>query len=261
MDCREVVEVLDAYALGAAQEMEAEELERHVAECVRCWDELNSAQRTAALLALTAPLQQAPDRLRARLMAAVERERPSSPQAAKRGIRARLGFRRPAAANALAGLGVVALALSAFLFFEVEDLRDDKSQLEDQVRQAETELGQQSHLVTVLAATDSMWISMEPVAGGPDGSVVYYWSRSLRKGFLLCEALSPPRQGTVYQLWFTEGDEAYRSVSFVPAGGVCRVPVDTSFLQHRPEGIGVSMEESAGSEKPSAWLLFASFQR
>ena len=37
MDCDQVGELLDAYALGAAEADEAAALEEHVADCVRCW--------------------------------------------------------------------------------------------------------------------------------------------------------------------------------------------------------------------------------
>lgn len=68
MDCREVAELLDAYALGAAEREEDLAVREHVADCVRCWDELTDAQRTAALLALAVPLQHAGPSLRQRVI-------------------------------------------------------------------------------------------------------------------------------------------------------------------------------------------------
>ena len=57
MDCPEAGELLDAYALGALEKREAAKLERHIGGCLRCWEELGKSQRTAALLAISVPIQ------------------------------------------------------------------------------------------------------------------------------------------------------------------------------------------------------------
>ncbi len=61
MECKEVRDLLDAYALGAAEADEANTVEEHVADCVRCWSSLSVAQRAAASIALSTVLQRAPD--------------------------------------------------------------------------------------------------------------------------------------------------------------------------------------------------------
>ncbi len=61
MGCKEVSELLDAYALGAAEADEANAVEKHVGECLRCWSYLSETQRAAAAIALATVLQQAPD--------------------------------------------------------------------------------------------------------------------------------------------------------------------------------------------------------
>lgn len=260
MDCQEVMAILDAYALGAAEQPEAHGLEAHVADCVRCWEALTKAQQTAALLALSAPLKQAPEMVRERLMAAaqedVRMERPSRLGGLLR--RWRLEW-RPAAV-AMAGLSIAALALSAFLLFQVEGLRDDKSRLEDQVRQADVRIAEQDQIVAVLSAMDTKQMSMAPVSGGTESAVVYHWSRDLRMGFLVCQGLEPLQPGKIYQVWFTEESESYRSVTFAPSDGSCQVVMDLSFLKERPDGIGLSIENEPGSPEPSAWVMYASFR-
>ncbi len=61
MGCKEVRTLLDAYALGATEADEANAVEEHVGDCVRCWSSLNEAQRAAASIALATVLQRAPD--------------------------------------------------------------------------------------------------------------------------------------------------------------------------------------------------------
>jgi anti-sigma factor RsiW len=40
INCEQVQEMLDAYALGAAEAADASAIEEHVGDCVRCWEEL-----------------------------------------------------------------------------------------------------------------------------------------------------------------------------------------------------------------------------
>ena len=68
VDCEQIRDLLDAYALGAADAPEAAAIEEHVADCVRCWSSLEEAQRAAASLALSTVLQKAPPSLRSRVL-------------------------------------------------------------------------------------------------------------------------------------------------------------------------------------------------
>lgn len=261
MDCQELMEILDAYALGAAEAPEAERLEAHLADCVRCWEELTKAQQTAALLALSVPLKQAPDRLKERLMAAVESDQRTARPSRLRGLLQRWRPSWRPAALSMGGLGIAALALSAFLLVQVQGLRDDKSQLESQVHQADAHIAEQDQMVAVLSAADTERVSMAPVGGGTASAVVYNWSHELGKGFLVCQGLDPLEPGKVYQVWFTQDSESYRSVTFAPKDGSCQVVMDISFLSARPDGIGLTIEDQPGSSQPAGWLMYASFRQ
>ena len=73
MDCDQVKELLDAYALGAAEPEEAAALEEHIEDCARCWPSFSEAQRAAAAIALSANLERAPESLRSNILAEIER--------------------------------------------------------------------------------------------------------------------------------------------------------------------------------------------
>ncbi len=73
MDCDQVKELVDAYALGAAEPEEAAALEEHIEDCARCWPSFSEAQRAAAALALSSDLQRAPESLRRNILAEIER--------------------------------------------------------------------------------------------------------------------------------------------------------------------------------------------
>ena len=132
MDCQEVRELLDAYALGATEPVESEGLERHLSDCIRCWEELSEAQRTAAALSLAVGIEAAPARLRDRVLSQAERE--GRRERGFWGIRQALGRGWPALAGAVAAAGVAALAFAAVLQLEVNDLRDENDEMAFQLQ-------------------------------------------------------------------------------------------------------------------------------
>jgi anti-sigma factor (TIGR02949 family) len=73
MDCDQVRELLDAYALGATEPEEAAALEEHMDDCARCWSSFSEVQRAAAAIALSANIHQAPESLRTNILAEIER--------------------------------------------------------------------------------------------------------------------------------------------------------------------------------------------
>jgi anti-sigma factor RsiW len=74
MKCAEVGKLLDAYALGATGSGEANAIEEHLTDCLRCWGRLRESQKAAALLFLAVPLKEPREELRRRIMAQAARE-------------------------------------------------------------------------------------------------------------------------------------------------------------------------------------------
>ncbi len=257
MDCRDVKELLDAYALGAAARDEARALEEHARDCVRCWEDLNQAQRTAALLALSLPLQPAPAGLRERILAQAQREVSRPRSALRRPDLLRRGW--PAAAAAFAAAAAAALAFAAFLQVQVADLRDDNRTLERQVSASAGVLEQQRQLMAVFAAPDVQELVLQPAAGA-EALGVYYWSPGSREGFFLGSNLPALREGQVYQVWLMMGADALPVAAIQSGDGTGQAHMDLATIEQRPEGIGVSVENAAGADRPSSEpFLFASF--
>lgn len=260
MDCREVMEILDAYALGAAEKTEARAIEEHVADCVRCWEELTKAQRAAALLALAAPIQEAPSRLERRIMGLAAKEKGKD---TGRGLLDRLRIGWPVTATAAGFAAVIALVFSGFQWMQVSDLRNEKDQLEEYVRIADEEIEQTRQVAAVLSAPDTKkaTISATAVSMMVGATVIYNWSTSQGRGFIVCQNMPPLGEDQVYQVWFTADGRAYSSISFVTEDGSCLEPLDLTVVHGRPDGIGISVESAAGpSSGPSTgWAMFASF--
>ena len=260
MNCERVGEVLDAYALGAAEKTEADSVERHITDCVRCWEELNRAQRATAMLALAIPMRQAPLRVQEGILAQIAREGRRAP--AGPGLLQRFRLNWQMAAGALGAAGVAALVFAAVLQVQVSDLRDERSDLAGQVQAADTAVKQQQQLLAVLSASDSQQVIMEDVSLHSDASVAYNWSRSAGKGFLACNGLPPLAEDQVYQVWFSWDDAVQSGGTFQSGDGTCQLSMDLKLLQSAPRGIGVTAEQAGGSGQPSGdWLLYAHFDR
>lgn len=265
MDCNEIMELLDAYALGATAKPEAESIERHVAECVRCWEELDEAQRAAALIALSLPIHSPSDSLGRRILAAAQRDIPRklrSPHAVPGGAVARR--RSPW----LAAAGVAALVFASFLQVQMADLRHDKNDLAQQVSDlrahneaADAQLEQQRQIMAVLSHPDTQSVPMTPTSSTSRASAVYGWSRSRGQAFILCQGLPALKPGQVYQAWFAIGTDYLPARIFSTSDGTCLIPMDVGWLTGRPSGIGITIEPEGGSDQPSGqWVLYATFE-
>jgi Anti-sigma-K factor rskA, C-terminal/Putative zinc-finger len=256
--CEETKDLLDAYALGAVDQDEAYQLEGHVADCLDCWEELNKSRRTAALLSLSVPLKRAPDHLRRRIMSQAQLEEARDE---RRVLFPRLRLNWRSAVGALGTAAVAALLFSSVLQVQVIGLRDDNSQISQQLNAASTELDQQRQIVAILSASDSQKIPMDAASARSQAESVYNWSRDTDAGFVVCDNFPALPAGQVYQVWFTTTGRAEPVVSFVPnEDGGCQIPLDLSRVNSRTEGIGISIEPEGGRSRPSrGWFAFASF--
>jgi len=106
-----------AYLLGALEPGEAAELERHIAGCAECEEELQRLRPAVHVLPETVDPIEAPPALRGRLMEQVRAEAPApqAPLPARRSRRWRLGPRP------LAGLATLALILAAIAGYAISN--------------------------------------------------------------------------------------------------------------------------------------------
>lgn len=253
MDCQEVRELLDAYALGATEPAESEGLERHLSDCIRCWEELSEVQRTAAALSLAVGIEAAPARLRDRVLSQAERE--GCRERGFWGIRRALGRGWPALAGAVAVAGVAALAFAAVLQLEVNDLRDENDELAFQLQASSALLDEQRQILSVMAAPDMEELNVGAVSADSEAVGVYYWSTASQRGVLACSNLPHLQADQVYQAWLLT-DEGWESGgTFRHQDGFSQLSVDLSALSGPPEAIGVSVEGSGGSDRPTGEML------
>ena len=272
MDCSEVRDIIDAYALGAGSSEEAAPIEAHVAECVRCWDELGKAQRTAALLALSSPMKDVPEGLEERIMAIARQEAAEDERSERwQPILQRL---RLSWASAAAGLGVASIAAIAFagvLQAQVNDLKTENNRIESQmsgatqalegrVRDANAAADNAEALLLSIVSASPQGVEMKMSGRSQPASVIYTWSADGEDGWVICENVADAPEGMVYQVWFREDTASAPAVAFTPEGGDCLLPVDLTKLPLAPTGVGLSLEESGVPvDGPDHWLAYAHF--
>jgi hypothetical protein len=271
MDCREVLDLVDAYALGAASADESAAIERHVADCVRCWEELSKAQRTAAMLALSVPILQTPPAAGERILSEARRDLSGIRSERKAPLLQRLRLGWSTTAYGLGAASIAALAFAGVLQAQVNDLQGQNDELEAQVAAANEEIAARSAEIEDVFATQATLISlvgpttdieMVPIAQGPKQVTVWYsWGDDERKGVVDCHDIPAPPQGKVYQVWFSANNARYAAESFTPEDGECFVPVELPEAWREPTGIGISIEDpDAVSDHPAGgWLVYAHF--
>jgi hypothetical protein len=270
MDCNKVLEVLGAYALGAATPEEASWVEEHVADCVKCWDELGREQRTAAMLSLAVPIEQAPADLGRRIITQAQREKDGFRTEPKAGIFQRLRMSWPAAAGAFGAASLAAIVLSGLLQMQLNDLQDENDRLSvavessnltlaRQLEQTDNALQNTQTLFAVLADDNSSSIRIG--AAGKDAVAYYNWSPETKKGFIRCENMPLLPAGKTYEVWVSVSSTRYPVATFQPADGTCQIATDMAFLADKPTGIGISIEAMPGAihGPTDGWMLYAHF--
>ena len=228
------------YALDALPEDERAGLERHLARCPSCTEEVRGLRETAARLAM-APALYPPPGMREPVLAAALRTRQLPPPG--RGMLGRAGGRtglrrlsRPRAGLA-AGLLALAAAVAFLLVMQVST--------STQLRQARDA---SQAIAAVLAAPDARLESLRATVGGQVTAVV---SLSNREAVVTTADLPRPPGSRVYQLWVMNAAGTATSAGLLAvtssgsAGPVLAVDV-------RPgDRLGITIEPAGGTAQPT----------
>jgi anti-sigma-K factor RskA len=183
-------ENIGAYVLGALPELEAEVLERHLAECEECRAAVERLRPVTVALLRSVPQVEPPPSLKANLMRTVEQE------AALRAVagRAPAEKRRRRLVDRLTprlamGLAVAVLALGVAIGVGIGELA-----------------GGGNETTTIAAQIDRKLM--------PTGTAVLKLSGE--QGELSLKDVPAPPRGRVYQLWYQHGNKIERGGTFTP---------------------------------------------
>jgi hypothetical protein len=238
MNCNELSDHYELYAIGVADEPERSEIHAHLnRDCEVCMEGIKRAREIAALLGSSAaPVAPSP-KLRRRILASVG------------GEERRFGW-----APFLAG--ALALSLFAVVYFggRERDLGNELARVRDINRQQSIELTRVSEAFAIVNGADTTVTTFGEGQPRPKGKV--FWSPS--QGVLLIASnLRPAPSGKAYEMWL------------IPKGGR---PKAAGMFQSSSDGsamhiqrgsaadtdlVAVTLENEAGSDQPTSTPLFA----
>ena len=266
MDCQQVAELIDAYALGAVTAEEAKAVEEHVDGCVACWELLRDAEDTAALVALSVPMKQPPNWLGQRIISEASRtaKRKKGDDA---GLFSHLHLSWPAATGIFGTAAAAVLVFAFSLQLQVDDLEEDNSELEDQTATVQSEIASTrasfASIVDVVTSNDAEAHEMTASAASPREAPPvgeYHWSRAEGMGVIFCRDLPKLADNEVFQAWYQTADEAVSAGTFESESGECFHVLQPVIAIVSATGVGITREQEGGAGRPSRWLLFTSLE-
>lgn len=223
---------LAAYALGILDPADAQPVERHLAGCPECRGALAEIQEAVESLAWAAPEAEPDPRLRAKVLAGLER-RPG-------GLRARPRLRRPVRL-----LAVVAALLLFGLGFTTATL----------LMRPATTSPETTEISRVFDPAKVETVRLQPTELAPQVSARAYYVGNQRDIVLAVDALPPPPPGKVYQLWANAGGRRWSAGTFAGERSVYRFACPREMGVY--DAIGVTLEPAGGQPEPTGPRVMA----
>lgn len=254
MECEEVGQLLEAYALGAVPPEEGAHIEEHLADCLACWEHLSESQRAAALLALAVPLEEPRESLRQRIIAQARREAQPAAELSPTGRGRRLPRLLAVGATAVALAAAGALSWS---LVQTRNLHSDYHDIQHQAALSQQQVDLTRQLVGVLTRPDVETQAMVASGIAAGASASYIWTRDGKLGAIVCHhGLPAPPKGKVYQLWVSCGQEPVNGGTFTAWQGQCQhlVALECGWPL---SAVDVSVEPEGGSTRPSSEIVLS----
>ncbi len=238
-------EDLALYAIGALEAKSCPTLEKHIAECAACRNELAEMRGNAALLAMSVTGPAAPQRSRERLLGSIAHE--PHPM--------RVRMRRPW--WSFAPVAVAAL-LAVFCILLLQDNLDLRDQLRAQTAANDQEMAKAKMVLDTMMSHDAVHIAMasEVEPPHPYGHCIY----SAHHGAIVFTASNLPSlpPNKTYQLWLMpmNGHPAMPAGTFkADAHGNATVMEEMEPKNIESRRFGVTIEDNGGSQTPHMPLV------
>lgn len=247
---------LPLYAVGALSSEESERMERHLAECSACQEELSSLNEAAAQIALAIEPTTPPAHFREQLIARLDEQR--SAEVVRNGGRLRASGREYERRSAWFWAPAFVTLVFALAFVAVwrqnQKLAGETSELAAKLATSREALDRAGEMIHALTAPDAQHVSL--VAAGakvqPEAKAVY--SSRQHSLVLLADHLNPLPAHKIYELWL------------LPANGSPPLPAGTFKPDDRgsaalvlsqlgdgvaAKGFAVTVEDEPGSAVPT----------
>lgn len=232
--CRQVRELISAYALGALDAEDEAFVARHLDSCPGCLEELEQYSQLSEAMLHAVPPQPAPAEVRAKVLASLPAEQPP--------IGKPSFFPRPELGWVTAAAAVAVLILNVILLFEIRAARSQQAQLQALVDRNQVGLA-------VLTYPTSQVVEVQG-EGELFGTFVFDPQREV--AVLYAWGLDALPVGSTYQAWFTDpAGERVNGGLFQAEDGFTIVPLWAPAPVGSFEMLGVTVEPAGGSQGPS----------
>jgi hypothetical protein len=267
LNCAEYEEDIEAYALGALDDLPARRLRAHLAECPSCSERVRAYRVAVDYLALAVPIRPAPSGLRDRVMGAVGAYRPRiTPRTLVQSSR---WWAAVAVLFLAFAIGSIAWAIT--LSERVDSLRADNRSLAEltqldanqraallrlqselnstmsEQRRMVTTLEEQATLIVLALDPDLVPTELAGTSLAPGASCRYIWSTKQSLGALTCQNIPSIGFTLAYGLWIQKGDQLINAGTFAPrpdgtAQLLVKLPAELADV--RIDNIWVTLESS-----------------
>jgi anti-sigma-K factor RskA len=240
VNCSELRDHYELYALGLADEPERSEIRAHLDRgCEACMLEIKRARETAALLGATsAPAAPSP-KLRRRILASVGG-----------------GERRFGWAPFLAGATALSLCAAFYFSGRERDFSQQVLALREQSRRQIIELTRLNEVFAILNGADTTVTSFGEKQPKAKGKVFVSPGRGL---LLIASNLPPAPSGKAYELWFlprAKGVPPIRAGMFQAESDGTAMHMERGAVDMTATGgVAVTMEVEAGVDAPTGDLV------
>lgn len=251
-DHAQYAELLALYAVGALDAKEASDLETHLRSCAECQSELAALRGDAALLALSVVGSAPPQRVRQRVMAAIENE-PRKQPISQRFV---LGTLRPRSLSFAPIAAALLLAIFSLMLWRLDArLQRRLEQAQAELQQTREKLQKTEGLVALLQSPDSMHLTLVSVKEHPLPQVHTVYSSKMGRLFLMAGHLEPLPKDKAYELWLLpmNGSAPRPCGTFWPdAKGEAMMYHSMPETGIEAKGFAITVEPDSGSSAPTS---------
>ena len=256
---------LPLYAVGALTAEESKQIERHLAECSDCREELHKFREAASNIAMAVPSSAPPAHVKAQLLARLEREQPTSlaespaPKRKTESERERRGlgawFWLPAFATACLAVLSVGLWLQDRALFR--ELRQQE-QITAGLQANQQVLENARALIETLTAADAQHVTLAAAGAKPQPGAKAVYSPQQHSLVLLAGNLTPLPANKVYELWLlpASGAQPVPAGTFQPdATGSATLVLSQFAGGMMAKGFAITIENQPGSSMPTLPII------
>lgn len=247
---RELAGDLALYALGEVDAARCEPFQLHLGECAECRAEYDQLLNDTALLALTTVGPAAPERLRQRVLAAVEGE----PRITRMVLfRPRWWALAPVFASA------VLAVLAILLWVQNSEIRRQLNTAQQGSATQQRDLERVNEMLACMTSPQTIHATLTASSGPPQPQGRVFYRKDRARLMFFAGNLAPLPANKVYQLWVLP-----RSGSPVPAGTFAPNPqgAGSVLMPEIPTDIearsfAVTIEDEGGSQSPTMPIVMA----